>query len=184
MLLVGHQKPVSPYLKGHISANNKRPLQGCDDEPLKNGHSLEPSSKRPRLNGNSIDPIREGDQGSSDGFHIVPGETPLGHNIDNLETPKLGRKSKRMSRLQDEAEGMLKQRMASVMKSSGKVRTTRELVQDMALRSQSPGDENSRFEFDQINALYSAGFNLELKFFLNRQFCEKRSFYVSRFSKK
>lgn len=46
---------------------------------------------------------------------------------------------RRKAKVQVPVDDALKSKMASVLKTSGKVRTTQELVQEMALRSHSPG---------------------------------------------
>jgi hypothetical protein len=46
------------------------------------------------------------------------------------------------SKVKAPVDDVLKSKMASVLKTSGKVRTTQELVQEMALRSHSPGTED------------------------------------------
>lgn len=146
--------------------NNKR--QRCDDENvgltvLKNGSRVtrERSSKRPRLNGNVTNHlIIEDSLQSEDSIiahsnnHVLtfdddsttmstttmPATPKL---VDNLETPDT-RSSRRKNRVKEQVQDGLMQRMASIRKSAGKVRTTQELVQEMALRSASPALMNHR----------------------------------------
>jgi len=152
---------------GQTVVNNKRTFhQRCDEDNncpaviMKNGpvSSKEPDSKRPRLNGNSSDYLIGEDSISSDNnannlnsVLVSGGDSSVSNTPRLTATPSIhtdasdfsdaarsGRRKVRAGRTKDEVQDGLMQRMASIRKSSGKVRTTQELVQEMALRSHSP----------------------------------------------
>ena len=158
-------KPVSPYLKGG-PVNNKRTR--CDDENgtsvlvgHRNGPTVihEPDPKRPRLNGSSSNHMTTEDSQHSEDSIIVANHVAMQNNDSTTtststlpSTPKISdvgdametRSARRKIRAKEEVQDGLMQRMASIRKSAGKVRTTQELVQEMALRSASPSLINNR----------------------------------------
>ena len=160
---MAESKPVSPYLKGGL-VNNKRIR--CDDENgTLVGHwngptvNIEPDSKRPRLNGSSSYHLTTEDSQHSEDSSIVANHVALQNNESTMTstlafplTPKIGdisevmetRSMRRKIRAKQEVQDGLMQRMASIRKSAGKVRTTQELVQELALRSASPSLSNNR----------------------------------------
>ncbi len=120
--------------------------------------SKEPDSKRPRLNGNSSDYLIGEDLISSDNnannvnsVMVSGGDSSVSNTPHLTSTPSIttvasdfsdavpsSRRKVRAGRTKEEVQDGLMQRMASIRKSSGKVRTTQELVQELALRSHSP----------------------------------------------
>jgi hypothetical protein len=147
-------------------ANKRTFHQRCDEDNscpaviMKNGSdsSKEPDSKRPRLNGNSSDYligevsissdnnannvnsvlVSIGDSSVSNSQHLTATPSIPTNTSDFSDAAQSGRRKNRAGRTKEEAQDGLVQRMASIRKSSGKVRTTQELVQELALRSHSP----------------------------------------------
>jgi hypothetical protein len=172
MTVLSGSQPVSPYLRSTpVMTNNKRTFSSmrCDDDSqtLKNGPASfeHRDSKRPRLNGISSDYLMCDDsltsdnnannvnvnhrpvaESAEDSIPTTPRLPATPSDVSELSETRSARRKNRTGRTKDEVQDGLMQRMASIRKSSGKVRTTQELVQDMALRSASPALANHRMK--------------------------------------
>ena len=174
MTVLAGSQPVSPYLRATpVVTNNKRTFSSmrCDDDSqstpsLKNGPmSVENrDSKRPRLNGITSDyllgdesltsdnnannvnvnhrPVAE--SSAEESIPTTPRLPATPSDVSEISDTRSARRKNRTGKTKNEVQDGLMQRMASIRKSSGKVRTTQELVQEMALRSASPVLANHR----------------------------------------
>lgn len=117
-------QPVSPYLRSHAVAGGKRAFQNGDEKSLSNGLN----GKTSKLNG-----ISEADDHSPRADHLITDPQ------DKLVSPVIGKKV-RKAKVKVKSDDLLQDRLASILKTSGKLRTTEELVKDMALKSASAGN--------------------------------------------
>ncbi len=115
-------QPVSPYLRSHAVAGGKRAFQNGDDKSLSNGLD----GKASILNGTS-----ETEDHSPRPDHLTDVQ-------DKIVSPVIGKKV-RKAKVKVKNEDLLQDRLASILKSSGKLKTTEELVKDMALKSAAAG---------------------------------------------
>ena len=115
-------QPVSPYLRSHAVAGGKRAFQNGDDKSLTNGLN----GKTSKLNG-----APEADDHSPRADH--PSDSQ-----DKIVSPVIGKKV-RKAKVKVKSDDLLQDRLASILKTSGKLRTTEELVKDMVLKSASAG---------------------------------------------
>ena len=153
-----NSRPVSPYNESssvsRTLASNKR-LRKAEDE----GDVEEPPSKKPMTNGyghadSNSDFLLDGD--TRDSFLSTASNTcdsvisKVPNNLDRnppptSKPPPTPTPARRSTRSQSRKSvvppkpDVLEQQMLSVRKVAGKVRTTQEIVQELALRSHSPG---------------------------------------------